>query len=226
MFRLNYSLGIVWSQKCQIKTSLVWYEASFGKSAGTIASVEAQFGKWSALLFEFTRARRPQRLKALSVCTLWDSYSVCIGDIQVRKFKNYKFQDLKVCFCMVIVLSGSKKLLYRAGLLDLWICTSLWYFLNFFTCIFKGTLKFWFKQKDFEHFWPRATLVKHGLDKYGLDKHDFVKLISTKVVLRSMVLTNKILWILVFPNMVLTSMVLRNMVLLNRVLSNMYLKWS
>jgi hypothetical protein len=206
MFRLNYSLGIVWSQKCQIKTSLVWYEASFGKSAGTIASVEAQFGKWSALLFEFTRARRPQRLKALSVCTLWDSYSVCIGDIQV---------------CMVIVLSGSKKLLYRAGLLDLWICTSLWYFLNFFTCIFKGTLKFWFKQKDFEHFWPRATLVKHGLDK-----HDFVKLISTKVVLRSMVLTNKILWILVLPNMVLTGMVLRNMVLLNRVLSNMYLKWS
>ena len=89
---------IVGSQKCQIKTSLAWYEASFGKSAGTIASVEAQFGKWSALLFEFTRARRPKRLKALSVCTLWDSYSVCIGDIQVRKFKNYKFQDLKVCF--------------------------------------------------------------------------------------------------------------------------------
>ena len=116
MFRLNYPLGIAWPQKCQIKTSLAWYEASFGKSAGTIASVEAQFAKWSALLFTFTRARKPQRLKALSVCTLWDSYSVCICDIQVRKFKNYKFKNLKVCFCMVIVLSGSKKLLYRTGL--------------------------------------------------------------------------------------------------------------
>ena len=47
MFRLNYPLGIAWPQKCQIKTSLAWHEASFGKSAGTIASVEAQFAKWS-----------------------------------------------------------------------------------------------------------------------------------------------------------------------------------
>ena len=47
MFRLNYPLGIAWPQKCQMKTSLAWYEASFGKSAGTIASVEAQFAKWS-----------------------------------------------------------------------------------------------------------------------------------------------------------------------------------
>ena len=49
---------------------------------------------------------------------------------------------------MVIVLSGSKKLLYRDGLLDLWICTSLWYFLNLFTCILKGTLEFY--EKDFD----------------------------------------------------------------------------
>ena len=75
----------------QRETSLAWSEASFGKSVGTIASVVAQFAKWLSLLFAFTRDRKPQKLTALAVCTLWDSYSVCSGDIQVRKFKRYKF---------------------------------------------------------------------------------------------------------------------------------------
>ena len=82
--------------------------------------------------------RRKHSVSALNlsrrffVFTIPCSTMVKESQLKVRKFIHYKLQDHKVRLCIVIGLSCSKKLLYRAG--QTFGSLNL-YFLNFFACI-------------------------------------------------------------------------------------------